>query len=258
MARKRETKWLKAARAADAPKADWISRALARAGVLPFAQAEAAVRDGRVRVDGRQVEQPFAPYRPGQKVTLDGQEVSLAASTRVLMFHKPAGAVSAPVDDQGAPTVFDLLRAALPEPLGGYGWHAVGRLDRDTTGLLLFTNDERFVAFATAPKTHLPKRYVATVQGRADDAKLAPLRAGILLDDGPARPAGAVVRGEDVVELTLTEGRNHQVKRMLGAVGLPVRALHREAVGALALDVPLGGLRELTAEEIREKLGYAP
>ncbi len=263
MARRRETKWLKAARAdadrpAGAPKADWISRALSRAGVLPRAEAEAAVRAGRVRMDGREVTLPLAPYRPGQRVTLDGHPVSLSAVTRVLMFHKPAGAVTAPKDEEGEPTVFDLLLMRLPVPLRGYGWHAVGRLDRDTTGLLLFTNDERFVAFATAPATHLPKRYLATVQGGADDAKLQALRKGMVLDDGPTRPATAVLRGPSLVELTLTEGRHHQVKRMLGAVGLPVRGLHREAVGELVLDIPLGEVRELREDELRDRLGFAP
>ena len=216
------------------------------------------MRAGRVEVAGRVVREPLAILRRGDEVRLDGRRIDLAARTRVLVFHKPAGVVTSGVDPEGIGTVFDRLAAALPQGLRGYGWHAVGRLDRNTTGLLLFTNDERFVAHATLPATHLPKRYVARVQGRADDEKLEPLRRGILLDDGPARPAIARVRGPDEVELTITEGRNHQVKRMLAAVGLPVRALHREAVGGLALDLPEGAVRELEAEEIRAHLGWPP
>ena len=196
--------------------------------------------------------------RPGDEVRLDGRQVDLRARTRVLAFHKPAGVVTSTVDREGIGTVFERLAAVLPPALRGYGWHAVGRLDRNTTGLLLFTNDERFVAHATLPATHLPKRYVARVQGRADDEKLEPLRRGILLDDGPARPAAVKRRGPDEVELTITEGRYHQVKRMLAAVGLPVRALHREAVGGLVLDVPEGAVRELDPEEIRTHLGWPP
>jgi len=146
----------------------------------------------------------------------------------------------------------------LTPELLGFAWHAVGRLDRDTTGLLLFTTDERFVAHATAPATHLPKRYLATVGADPTPERLAPLLAGIALADGPARPAAAKVRGPRVVELTLTEGRNHQVKRMLGAVGLPVLALHREAIGALALDVTPGQARALTDAEVEELLGFVP
>lgn len=263
MTRRRTPKWLQAARTSDAgfrsgEKPDWIARALSRAGVLPPDQAAAAVRAGRVTVGGRVVREPLTMLRPGDEVWLDGRAVDLAAHTRVLLFHKPAGVVTSTVDPEGGGTVFARLSAALPPPLRGYGWHAVGRLDRNTTGLLLFTNDERFVAYATRPETHLPKRYVATVQGRADDVRLEPLRRGVVLDDGPTRPARAVVRAPDVVELTLTEGRNHQVKRMLAAVGLPVRALHREAVGDLVLDVAEGAVRELSAEEIRGRLGWPP
>ncbi|MGQ0508569.1 MAG: pseudouridine synthase [Myxococcaceae bacterium] len=280
MPRRRETKWLTAARARDsgssgvvqsgtqAPSAtstsrnaatsrpDWIARALARGGALPLREAEAAIRAGRVKVEGRLVEQPFAPYRPGQRVLLDGREIALDAATRVLAFHKPAGSVTAPTDSEGAPTVFDLLLHKLPADLRRFGWHAVGRLDRDTTGLLLFTNDERFVTFATSPSTHLSKRYLAHVQGIVEDAKLEPLRKGITLDDGPARPAKAVARGPSAVELTLTEGRHHQVKRMLGAIGLPVVALHREAVADFTLDVALGEWRQVAADEVREQLRF--
>src|SRR5262249_38600403 len=151
--------------------------------------------------------------------------------------------VSAGRDRRG--TVFDVLLPQLTEEQARYGWHAVGRLDVDTTGLLLFTNDERFVAHATSPETHPPKRYLATVHEKVTGAMLEPRRQGVTRDDGPARPASARVREKGLVELTLTEGRNHQVKRMLAAVGLPVLALHREAVGALALDVPEGCYREL-------------
>jgi 23S rRNA pseudouridine2605 synthase/16S rRNA pseudouridine516 synthase len=262
MARNKTPKWLEAARhsgkARPAGKPDWLSRALARAGVLPLPDAERAIREGRVTLSGRTVREPLAPLRPNEEVRLDGQAVSVAPVTRVLMFHKPAGVVTSTQDPEGKGTVFERLFTALPNELRGFGWHAVGRLDRNTTGLLLFTNDERFVAHATSPATHLPKRYVAHVLGKADEAKLEPLRKGIRLHDGPARPAVVQLRAPGVVALTLTEGRNHQVKRMLGEVGLPVTALHREAVGAITLDVDEGKLRQLTDEEVREGLGFDP
>ena len=260
MVRPRKTpRWLEAARVANqSTKGDWLSRALSRAGVLPLAQAEEAIRHGRVTIDAREAREPLTPVSPRSVVTLDGQRVSLAWVTRVLMLHKPRGVVTHGSDPEGIGTVFDALARALPSGLERFGWHAVGRLDRDTTGLLLFTNDEKFVAHATSPETHLPKRYVAKVGAKVTAEKLERLRAGVELDDGPARPAKVGARGDDVVELVLTEGRWHQVKRMLGAVGLPTLELHREAVGGLELDVAVGVVREVTEAEIRDALHFPP
>lgn len=254
--RPKTPKWLQAARAQQQGPADWLSRALGRAGALPLNQAERAIQEGRVKIDGAVVKQPFTPVREGMRVTLDGREVDIARMTRVLMLHKPAGVVTAGIDQHGVGTVFDTLAAALPDALRGYQWHAVGRLDRDTTGLLLFTNDERFVQHATSPQTHLPKRYLATVSEKATEAQLQPLRDGIVLDDGPARPANARLFEPGLVELTLTEGKHHQVKRMLAAVGLPVLKLHRQAIGTLELDVAEGAVRELSRSEIAERLNF--
>lgn len=257
----RDPKWLAAAKAQNrspsSPQFDWLARGLARAGIMPPAEAALAIRGGRIRVNGSVQRQPLAELRPTDLVEVDGRRVSLAAETVALMLHKPAGAVCARVDPEKIATVFEVLEKTLSPDLKRYGWHAIGRLDRDTTGLLLFTNDERMVAHVTAPKTNLPKRYLAQVAGRATDEKLQPLREGIQLDDGPARPAVAIVRGEDRVELTITEGRHHQVKRMLGLARLPVKALHRAAIGALELDVPVGRSRRLTESEIVSALGFS-
>lgn len=257
---KKTPRWLQAARERNSPvdKPDWLSRALARAGVSPLKEVEAAIGQGRVKVDGRVVMKPFSLVSAQSKVIFDGQLIDITPRTRVLMFHKPAGLVCALRDFEKIGTVFEALYAALPENLKPFQWHAVGRLDRDTTGLLLFTNDERFVAHATSPQSHLPKRYLARVGHHATDAQLAPLRKGVTLDDGPTRPAQASLREPGLVELTLTEGRNHQVKRMLAHVKLPVKTLHREAVGTLWLDIEVGCARELDAAEIKDRLLFAP
>lgn len=254
-------KRLVAARAAGKAPAlslDWVSRALSRAGVLPGRAAEEAVRAGRVALDGRAVREPLTPVPDGARVTLDGRPVDVAPRTLVLAFHKPKGLVVHGHDEAGVGTVFEALAAALPPALAGYGWLAVGRLDRDTTGLLLFTNDERFVAHATRPESHLPKRYLARVGGAVTEEKLARLRGGLSLPTFRAKPAQARLREPGVVELVLTEGKYHQVKQMLGALGLPTLALHREAVGELVLDVAEGALRPLSDDEVRRLLRYQP
>jgi pseudouridine synthase len=238
-------------------KPDWLSRTLARLGAMPQEEAEAAIKAGRVSLNGRVVTTPLTPVPPDAVLKVDGLPVRKEAPTHVLAFHKPAGVLSSTARQHRTGTVFEVLLPQLPLELGRFTWHAVGRLDVDTTGLLLFTNDDKLVAHVTSPQTLLPKRYVATVFSVADDARVEPLRQGMTLDDGPARPAGVRVRDEHTVEVTLTEGRHHQVKRMLGAVGLPTRALHREAVGDITLgDLPEGAFRLLTDDEVRQKLRY--
>ncbi|MDP3233375.1 MAG: pseudouridine synthase [Myxococcales bacterium] len=260
MRRRKEPKWLLAAkeRGGVTEDGDFLSRALSRAGVLPTQEAERAIREGRVSVNGKVATVVVAPLDEGAKVELDGDVVDVRPTTRVLAFHKPKGLVVDGRDREGIGTVFERLHALLPKELRGYGWLAVGRLDRDTTGLLFFTNDERFVAHATDPETKLPKRYVATVSGKVSDAKLERLRNGIELEDFRSVPAKAERRSEHDVALTLTEGKFHQVKRMLGAVGLATLELHREAVGEYVIDVPIDTLREMTDEEVERLLGYRP
>jgi 23S rRNA pseudouridine2605 synthase/16S rRNA pseudouridine516 synthase len=263
MTRKRVPKWLQAVNAHPGglprgEKPDWISRVLARAGALPPSELDAALAAGRATLNGKPARAPLTLVRATDEVRLDGQPVEFRPAVRVLVLHKPANTICTVRDPDGHRTVFEVLLPQLPPELARYGWHCVGRLDLDTTGLLLFTNDERFVGHATAPSTHLPKRYLARVKGGGGEAQLQPLREGMQLHDGATRPAQARFREADLVELTLSEGRNHQVKRMLGAVGLPVQALHREAVGGLELDVPVGGFRELSAAEIREALRFEP
>lgn len=240
-------------------RVDWLARALARAGVMPAEEAEDAILAGRVTIAGRVVKQPLTMLKPGdlEKIKVDGHPIALEMRTRVLMMNKPPDHVTAE-RDRHARTVYELLRDTLPQELTRYQWHAVGRLDRNTTGILLFTNDEKFVAHATSPEMDLPKRYVAQLGADASEGRVDVLRRGIELDDGMTRPAKVKLRSKRELELVLTEGRNHQAKRMLGAVGLPVLKLHREAIGELELDIPEGCWREVTEAELREKLRFEP
>lgn len=246
-------------RGPDGVRPDGLLRALGRAGVLSGPAAEAAILAGRVAQGGVQLRSLHAPVRPGGGVTLDGRPISLAFRTIALLFHKPEGLVTAPVDPEGRGTVFDALAAKLPPELRNFTWHAVGRLDRGTTGLLLFTNDERLVDHATRPETKLHKRYVAETGADVSPEKLAPLCTGVALPTGElVRAREAVVLGPRRVALVIGEGRNHQVKHMLAAVKAPVLRLHREAIGGLTCDVEVGALRRVTDAELREALGYAP
>lgn len=262
--RSRNPRWLEAARAVSTTarslhsRGDYLSRALARAGVLPPAELAAALRAGRVRVDGAVVRSGFTPVRRDSCVRLDGHVVALDASTLVLVLHKSAGLVVAGTDPYGGGTVFEALGALLPPRLSGFGWHAVGRLDRNTTGALLFTNDERLVAHVTAPATHLPKRYVVTVSGTITPEKLERLRSGVEVGGRVTRPAAVRLRGGSVIEIVLTEGRYHQVKLMMNSVQLATLALHRDAIGKYELDVEVGRFRELREEDIERLLGYLP
>jgi 23S rRNA pseudouridine2605 synthase/16S rRNA pseudouridine516 synthase len=238
-------------------RGDWLSRALGRAGVLTPRETEAAARDGRITIDGVPATDHLSAVEATSRVELDGRPVSLHFETRVLAYHKPPGIIVAGTDAEGQGTVFEALQRELPETLQHYTWHAIGRLDRATSGLLLFTNDERVVQHVTAPETHLSKRYVAKTGERVRETHVEQLVAGVRIDDGEACAASAAIRAPNQIEIVLTEGRYHQVRRMLNAVRLTVVSLHREAIGQLKLDVEKGHWRELSKGEIESGLGFS-
>jgi len=216
---------------------------LARAGVASRRGAEELIRSGRVRVNGEVA--GLATFVEGvDRVEVDGSLVALEPLTYVLL-HKPAGVVTTARDPQGRPTVVGLVgheRRVVP----------VGRLDADTTGALLLTNDGPLAHRLMHPRYEVDKVYEAEVEGEPDDDTLARLREGIELEDGLTAPAEAVLVAPSQVELTIHEGRKHQVKRMLEAVGHPVRRLHRKTYAGLTLDgLEPGQWRELSAGEVR-------
>lgn len=183
---------------------------------------------------------------------------------RVIAYHKPKGLVTTHHDELGRETVYDRLRAHLPPASRSIGWHAIGRLDQDTTGLLLFTDDGGLVHHATQPGTKLPKTYRALVKGLLDEATLDRLRAGVELTGGLGRSGPAEVTlvehqiATSWIDLTITEGKNRQVRRMLLAVGSQVIRLQRTRIGGVALDLPEDGWRWLRPDEIALGLGYRP
>lgn len=216
---------------------------LARAGLASRRGAEELIRAGRVRVNGETA--GLATFvDPGDHVEVDGRRVEPEALAYVLL-HKPAGVVTTARDPHGRPTVVDLVRherRVVP----------VGRLDVDTTGALLLTNDGELAHRLMHPRYEMDKVYEVEVEGSPDDAALRRLREGVKLDDGPTAPAGVRRLGRSRLELTLHEGRKHQVKRMCAAVGHPVRRLHRSAYAGLSVDgLAAGEWRELTDAEVK-------
>jgi 23S rRNA pseudouridine2605 synthase len=219
---------------------------LARAGVASRRRADELIRDGRVRVNG-DAGQLNTVVGKHDVVEVDGARVARQALAYVLL-HKPAGVVTTARDPQGRPTVVELVPAE-PRVV------PVGRLDADTTGALLLTNDGDLAHRLAHPRYGVPKVYEADVVGSPSRETLDTLREGIELDDGMTLPAEVCVlsasRRRSRIELTLHEGRKHQVKRMLEAVGHPVRRLYRSRYAGLDLtDLEEGEWRVLTRSEI--------
>jgi len=200
---------------------------LARAGVASRRRADELIKAGRVRVNG-EIGQLNTFVERGDRVEVDGGEVAAQRLAYVLL-HKPAGTVTTASDPQGRPTVVELVD--LPERVV-----PVGRLDADTTGALLLTNDGPLAHRLAHPRYGVEKTYEAEVEGEPNDDALRSLADGVELDDGRTAPAGVRRLGRSRIELIIHEGRNRQVKRMCQAVGHPVRSLHRSAYAGLTLE----------------------
>jgi 23S rRNA pseudouridine2605 synthase len=221
-----------------------LAKHLAHAGVASRRGAEALVADGRVTVDGAVVTDPARDVTGEEAIAVDGEAVRGEQARVVYAVHKPAGVVSTARDTHGRRTVVDLVRS-------GQRLYPVGRLDADTTGLILLTNDGDLAYALTHPSFEVPRTYRARVEGRPDERALRALREGVELEDGRTAPARVRRVGAHEVELTIHEGRKRQVKRMLAAVGHPVGALQRVAFGPLRLgDLAAGKHRRLTAAEV--------
>jgi 23S rRNA pseudouridine2605 synthase len=217
---------------------------LARAGVSSRRAADELIKAGRVTVNGEPGQLNTFVER-GDEVEVDGRPVAAQKLTYVLL-HKPAGTVTTARDPQGRPTVVELVD--VPERVV-----PVGRLDGDTTGALLLTNDGPLAHRLAHPRYGVEKVYEVEVEGEPDEEALHRLAEGVELEDGRTAPAGARRLAPSKIELTLHEGRKHQVKRMCEAVGYPVVRLHRPRYASLELgELEPGSWRELGAAEIAE------
>lgn len=230
-----------------------IDKLLSSTGRWSRREVKELIRQGRVLAEGKTVLRPEEKLDPESAIAVDGQPVDCSPFVYV-MLHKPAGVLSA-TEDAGQPTVLDLL----PSELKKRGLFPVGRLDKDTTGLLLLTDDGPLAHNLLSPRKHVDKVYRAEVEGRVDGTDVQALAAGMTLGDGTVcLPAGLEPVGDGSTCLvTLREGKYHQVKRMLAARGKPVAALHRISMGPLTLDKGLkpGKWRFLTKGERDELRG---
>jgi len=226
-----------------------LERVLSKAGLGSRVEARSWVHAGRVKVNGTIVRNPDH-WIDMERDRVRFDDRPLEARERVyLLLYKPTGYLTTYKDPDGRPTVYDLIGDV------GTFLSPVGRLDLDTSGLLLMTNDNRFAEHVTNPKSHVPKTYLVKASERLTDAQLGQLRDGLELSDGPTRPA-EVTRMRDSAkythfEITLTEGRNRQVRRMVEAVGARVLKLVRVKVGRIAIGtLPIGKWRLLTKGEV--------
>jgi 23S rRNA pseudouridine2605 synthase len=229
-----------------------LQKYLSRAGVASRRGAESLIRDGRVRVNGEVAREMGVKVTEADRVEVDGRVVEPESPTWILL-HKPTGYVTTRDDPRGRPTVYDLL----PERF--HGLFHVGRLDQDSAGLLLFTNEGGIANRLMHPRYQVDRVYVVEVEGAAGSEVMARLTAGVELEDGPARAESAEIVESGTggsprtrARLVLREGRKREVRRMFDAVGHPVRRLRRERLGPIELgDLGEGEWRKLERAEVR-------
>ena len=227
-----------------------LDRVLSRFGLASRTEARDAIQAGRLKVNGRVERNPDSWVRPGEDaVQLDGQRLK-ATRKMYLLFYKPKGVITSHGDPDGRKTVYDSLGEMK-------SWvFPVGRLDKDTSGLLLLTNDTEFADFVTNPDSRVPKTYLVKTNALLSDDVLARLNAGVEMKRGDFARPEIVRRLEDRgkytwLEVVLTEGKNREVRRMIEAVGFKVLKLVRTRIGPLKLEgLEVGRYRELTSAEI--------
>lgn len=226
-----------------------LQKILASAGIASRRHSEDLIESGRVAVNGTVVTELGSKADPEvDRITVDGIPLSLSTEKVYLALNKPGGYITSRRDPRRRRTVMDLV-PDFP------GLHPVGRLDYDTSGLLILTNDGDFTHALTHPRYGIAKTYQAMIQGRPSEMALNRLREGVVLDDGPTAPAVVHRLGSEgraaLIQITIHEGRNRQIRRMFEAIGFPVIRLQRTAIGPVYLrDIQMGNWRPLTQDEI--------
>ncbi|GAB4264342.1 MAG: hypothetical protein Kow0013_11510 [Pararhodobacter sp.] len=233
---------------------DRIAKVLARAGVASRRAAETMIAEGRVAVNGKTIESPALNVGPKDRITVDGQPLGKPEPTRVWLYHKPVGLVTSERDEKGRDTVFDALPEGMPRVM------SIGRLDLNSEGLLLLTNDGGLKRRLELPATGWLRKYRVRVNGAPTDAMLDPLRKGVTIDGERFQPMMVVIDRQQGANAWLTvgirEGRNREIRRAMESVGLTVNRLIRTAYGPFQLgDLQPGAVEELRPRVLRDQLG---
>lgn len=226
-----------------------INKFMAECGVASRRACDEMILEGRVKVNGKKIDTPGLEINEfNDAVTLDGRRITLVSKKYYIMLHKPKGYMTTVKDDKGRKTVMELIkiRSRL---------YPVGRLDYDTEGLLLLTNDGQLAYALTHPSHEVPKTYIAKIKGKISDTEVRQLRKGVEIDGKMTLPAVVkIIETDDEfsrVEVTIKEGRNHQIKKMFEVVGKEVVFLKRTAIGPLKLGgLGRGEYKNLTSKEI--------
>lgn len=233
-----------------------LQKFIARCGVASRRKAEEMIKAGEVKVNGEVVRRLGVKIDPNQdRVSVRGRELSPPSKEVYLLLNKPKGYITTAYDPQGRPTALDLVRQYIKKQ--GIRLFPVGRLDLDTTGLLLLTNDGRLAQALAHPSRQVEKVYNALVKGAPNQEKLKKLSQGIVLADGPTSPARVAIKtikeGNAILEIAIHEGRKRQVRRMCQTIGHPVIELERVAIGPLFLGgLAPGEARPLTDQELQD------
>lgn len=229
-----------------------LQRYISMCGAASRRHGEEMILDGRVKVNGKIVSELGTKVEIGAcRVELDGNEIKPALKKYYIMLNKPEGYICSVSDQFDRPTVVDLVK----EEIGNVSLYPVGRLDYDTSGLLILTNDGDFTYKVTHPKHNVGKTYIATLKGAITINHLALLRKGIKVEDYRTSPAEVDLidsyPGRSVVQITIHEGKNRQVRKMFDALGYTVVSLHRKSIGKVELgNLPYGRWRHLTSVEV--------
>jgi 23S rRNA pseudouridine2605 synthase len=229
-----------------------LQKVIAHAGIASRRKAEEMILEGRVRVNGSVIKELGQKVTSTDRIEVDGVQIE-GEEPVYFLFYKPRGVISSVQDDKGRKVVTDFFEAIQQRI------YPVGRLDYDTSGLLLLTNDGEFANLLMHPSNEIEKVYVAKTKGIPSREKLTSLSRGIILEDGKTAPAKTKLLSVDkkkdtaIVEITIHEGRNRQVRRMFEAIGHPVLKLKREKYGFLTLNgLRTGEIRELTHHEVKQ------
>ena len=235
-------------------EASRIAKVLARAGVASRRGAEEMILAGRVAVNGKVIDSPALNVGPKDRITVDGAPLAEAEPVRLWLYHKPLGLVTTERDEHGRPTVFENLPEGMPRVM------SVGRLDLNSEGLLLLTNDGALKRKLELPSTGWVRRYRVRVNGIPTDVALEPLRKGIVVDGERFQPMQVQVdrqQGANAwMTISIREGKNREIRRALSQIGLVVNRLIRVSYGPFQLgDLPRGAVEEIKARVLREQLG---